>query len=126
MIIPNPMLCLIIFSDNILSDFKKFSGRNFLSFPEIRTHSSRCKTFLLVQPKLQFTPMILNLMLWQIIISDYYVFSAIMRNSRRKFLSFSHMVLLLRYFLNREPKIRSQFYSKKAMNLKSKINLVCM
>ena len=126
MIIPNHMLCLIIFSDNILSDFKKLSGRNFLSFPKLRTRRSKRKNFLLIQPKLQFTPMILNLMLWQIIISDYYVFSAIMRNSRRKFLSFSHMVLLLRSFLNRDPKIRSQFYSKKAMNLKSKINLFCM
>ena len=108
MIIPNPTLCLIIFSDNFISDFKKFSGRNFLSFTKIRTHSS-----LLVQPKLQFTPMILNLMLRQIIFPDYIIFSANLRTSGRNFLSFLHMVSLLRYSLINEPKIRSQFYGKK-------------
>ena len=121
MIIHNPKLCLIIFSDNILSDFKKFSGRNFLFFTKTRTHSS-----LSVQPKLQFTPMILNFMLRQIIFSDYIMFSANLRTPGRNFLSFLHMVSLLRYSLINEPKIRSQFYSKKAMNLKSKINLFCM
>ena len=108
MISPNPTLCLIIFSDNIISDFKKCSGRNFLSFTKIRTHSS-----LLVQPKLQFTPLILNLMLRQTIFSDYFIFSANLRTSGRNFLSFLHMVSLLRYSLTNEPKIRSQLYGKK-------------
>ena len=70
--------------------------------------------------------MILNFMLRQIIFSDYIIVSANMRNPGRNFLSFLHMVTLLRYYLINEPKIRSQFYGKKAMNLKSKINLFCV
>lgn len=127
MITPNLMLWQNIFFDKVtLSDFKRILGRNSLTFPKVRTHSSRCKTFLLVQPKLQFTSIILNLMLQQIISSDCIVSSAIKRNEGRNFLSFLHMVLLLRFFLNSKPKMRSQFYSKKAMNLKSKINLFCV